>query len=44
MGYNFSFHRKESGYRRYTNLVLRQDVDANSFIGAKHNFFGANIF
>ena len=24
--------------------MLRQDVDANSFIGAKHNFFGANIF
>ena len=39
MGYNFSFHRTESGYRRYTSFVLRQDVDANSFVGAKHNIF-----
>jgi hypothetical protein len=44
MGYDFSFHRKESGYRRYTNLVLRQDVDAHLFVGAKHIFLGGNIF
>jgi hypothetical protein len=24
--------------------VLRQDVDANSFVGAKHNFFGRQHF
>jgi hypothetical protein len=39
------FHStRESGYRRYTSFVLRQDIDANSFVGAKHNLFGANIF
>jgi hypothetical protein len=34
----------ESGYRRYTSFVLRQDIDANSFVGAKHNHFWRQHF
>ena len=30
---------KESSYRRYTKFLLRQDIDANSFVGAKHHHF-----
>jgi hypothetical protein len=40
----FHFWRNESGYRRYTTFVLRQDIDANSFVGAKPNFFWRQIF
>ncbi len=27
----------ESGYCRYTSFVVRQDIDANPFVGAKHH-------
>ncbi len=44
MRYDFLFHRKESGYRRYTSFVLRQDMDANIFVITNTFVFGANMF
>ena len=35
---------RESGYRRYTSFVLRQDIDANPFVITNTFVFGTNKF
>jgi len=44
MVYNFLSRIMESGYCRYTSFVVRQDIDANTFVGAKHSLFWRQHF
>ena len=44
MVYNYYSKIVESGHWRYTSFVLRQDIDANSFVITNTIVFGANIF
>ena len=44
MVYDFLSRLVESRYCRYTSLVVRQDIDANTFVGAKPNIFWRHFF
>ena len=37
VNYNFNSLLVEIGYCRYTSFVVRQDIDANTFVVANHN-------
>ena len=44
MVYDYSCKLVESGYCRYTSFVLRQDIDANTYVITKHNRFWCQHF